>query len=122
MMLAVESLHSGLIRLSIISDEQTLSIELTQKDCARTVAKILETAEDSFVESGQPPEDYTRQSIEWASLQPATLGLAPSQLPNHESLLVQFGNAVLAIPIERSQLRTLGEAMVALSADSDRGH
>jgi hypothetical protein len=73
--LATESLHNGIIRISIITDEEMLSIELNQIDSAKVAAKILEMAHDSHTESGNPREDYTKQSTEWALVFPTTMCL-----------------------------------------------
>jgi hypothetical protein len=122
--LIVESLDDGRVRLAIASDERTQHIDLGQLDSAHIAARILETAAHSLTQSGKPRIDYSKQFTEWASAFPTTLGLGSSQIPNHESLVLQFGNAILVIPIEKSQLRQLGQALMALSADSDRdpGH
>jgi hypothetical protein len=120
--LTFEPLHDGFVRISITADEKTLSADLDQKESAQVAAKILESAAIALAQSGMPLENKTNQFKEWASIRPTIVGLGASEEPNHESLILQFGNAVLAFPIGKSELRRLGEALVALSADSDRSH
>ena len=120
--LTFEPLHDGFVRISITADEKTLSADLDQKESAQVAAKTLESAAIALAQSGMPLENKTNQFKEWASIRPTIVGLGTSEEPNHESLILQFGNAVLAFPIGKSELRRLGEALVALSADSDRSH
>jgi hypothetical protein len=120
--LIVESLDNGLFRLSITRNEQTQYVDVGQLGSAQIAAKILQMAAHSLTQSGRPRIDHTKQFTEWASAFPTTLGFGQSQIPNHESLLLQFGNAILAIPIEKSQLHQLGQALVALSANAERSH
>jgi|SRR5271154_6338802 len=115
--LRVEVLSDGRIRL-----ETTGPFEFEPRAAALVAAQILNAARDSHVQSGKPLPDFTRDPAVWVVLQTSALGLAPSQFPNHESLTVQFGETILALPIERPKLRLPGEGMVTLSASSERGH
>jgi hypothetical protein len=112
------------IRLSIARDGKSADFDLDSKDASAAAAQILETARDAFLQSGRskPKQDVTKQHAQWPSACPTSIGLGPSQRQEHESLLFQFGDAVLAIPIERSQLRQLGEAIIALSVQIARLH
>jgi hypothetical protein len=112
------------IRLSIVRDGKSVDFDLDSKDASAAAAQILETARDAFLQSGRSKlkQDVTKQLTQWQSAYPTSIGLGPSQRQEHESLLFQFGDAVLAIPIEKSQLRQLGEALIALSDQTTRLH
>src|SRR3974390_1660247 len=121
---ACHTLPNHQIRLSIVRDGNSADLDLDSKDASAAAAKILETARDAFLESGRssPREDVTKQHTQWQSAYPTSIGLGPSQQQDHQSLLFQFGDAVLAIPIDKSQLRQLGEALIALSDQTARLH
>jgi len=112
------------IRLSIVRDGKSADFDLDSKDASAAAAQILETARDAFLESGRSElkQDAAKQEMQWQSAYPTSIGLGPSQRQEHESLLFKFGDAVLAIPIEKSQLRQLGEALIALSTRTNRVH
>jgi hypothetical protein len=112
------------IRLSIVRDGQSADLDLDSKDASAAAAQILESARDAFLQSGRSNsrQDAAKQEAEWQSAHPTSIGLGPSQQEEHESLLFQFGDAVLAITIEKSQLRRLGEALIALSDQTARLH
>jgi hypothetical protein len=112
------------IRLSIVRDGKSVDFDLDSKDASAAAAQILETARDAFLQSGRSElqQEGNNQSTQWQSAYPTSIGLGPSQRQAHESLLFQFGDAVLAIPIEKSQLRQLGEALIGLSDQTARFH
>jgi hypothetical protein len=99
------------IRLSIVKDGKSADFDLDSKDASAAAAQILETARDAFLQSGRSwrKKDATNQDAQRQSAYPTSIGPGPSQRQEHESLLFQFGDAVLAIPIEKSQLRKLGK-------------
>jgi hypothetical protein len=112
------------IRISIVRDGKSADFDLDSKDASAAAAQILETARDAFLQSGRsgPKKDVTKQDDQWQSAYPTSIGLGPSKRQEHESLLFQFGDAVLAIPVEKSQLRKLGEALIGLSDHAARLH
>jgi hypothetical protein len=120
--LRIEALPNCRIRLSITGTENPPEFEFESGGAALVAAQILKAAKDSFAQSQKPLPDFRVNPAVWVALEVSAFGLAPSQFANHESLTFQFGDAILALPIERSKLRQLGEAMVALSADSEIGH
>jgi hypothetical protein len=112
------------IRLSIVRDGKSADLDLDSKDASAAAAQILESARDAFLQSGKskPPQESGKQEPQWQAAYPTSIGLGPSQRQEHESLLFQFGDAILAIPVEKSQLRRLGEALIALSDQTARLH
>jgi hypothetical protein len=116
--LRIEPTQNSKVKISIGSSE----LEFDSVGASYIVGRILEAAKQSHRMSGKPLPDFMKDRAIWAVLLTSAMGLGPSQLANHESLLMQFGETVLALPIGKSQLRQLGEAMIALSAQSDRGH
>jgi len=98
-----------------------LAYEFDSKNGSQIAAKILRASAEAFIQSGKSSPDFTKQWTEWG-VAPTTalmLGPGPSQMPDMVSLLLQYGDTVLAVPIEKSRLRLLGEAMVALSAEGE---
>jgi hypothetical protein len=120
--LTFKTLPNRKIQITIIKNEMPTDFNFVSKDAAVLVGQVLHAAKDSFIETGNPLIDFTKSQTEWVSLYPSRLGLGSSHIPNHESFVIQFGDAILAIPIEKTKLRQLGEALVALSADSDSRH
>jgi hypothetical protein len=116
--LRIEALPNCRVRLSI---GQSAPFEFDSKGAADVAAHILRAAQDSFKQSGKTIPDLTKNPTEWVVLLTSAWGLAPSRFPDHETLIAQFGDTVLALPVARNQLRQVGEAMVALSAESDHG-
>lgn len=117
--LQIEALPNSRVRISIAGASE---FEFESLGASYVSGRILEAAKESHALTGNPLPDFTKNPAVWAVLQPSAVGLAPSRLPNHESLTLQFGETIFAVPIERSQLRVLGQAMVALSAPDRGGH
>jgi hypothetical protein len=120
--LRIEALPNCRVRLSISGPANIPEFEFQSSRGSLIAAQILNAARDSYADSRKPLPDFTRNPAVWVVLQASAWGLAPSQFANHESLTIQFGDAILALPIERSKLRQLGEAMLALSANSEHRH
>jgi hypothetical protein len=108
------------ISLCIEDGDKITPFEVDSKNGAYIAAQILCACAESFLNSGATQEDLTKKYTKWAVASTTSVGLGPSPIPNHESVLFQFGDTVLSVPIEKTKLRHLGEALVALSATSVR--
>ena len=118
--LRIEPLSNSKIRISIMGASE---FDFDSEGASLIVVQILEAAKEAHQRSGRPFPNFTQTPATWAGLLTSAFGLASSQFANHVSLVMQFGDTIFAVPIEKSKLRQLGEAMVALSADdSARGH
>src|SRR5262245_25441355 len=115
----IEPLSHSKIRISV---SEAPYFEFDAQGAAAVVGRILEAAKECHKLSGNALPNFTKNPSVWFALLPSALGLAPSRLADHESFVLQFGETILAVPIKRANLRQLGEAMVALSARSERGH
>jgi len=121
--LKIEALPNSRVRLNLVDGAISLRFEFDSVGGSFVAAQILRAATDSFIQSGAPIPNFTQDQSVWAVASTTAFSLGPSQIPNHESLLLQFGDALLAIPIEKNRLRSLGESLVALSASSEtHGH
>lgn len=110
------SLPDGRIELCLVKDGKEHSIQIDNKFAAQVAAQALLVAKLSFDRAGKPAPNFIETKSEWINLQPSSIGLGPAREPTHESLMIQFGNAILAIELEKSKLRALGEALIALSS------
>ena len=106
------------LELGIEDSRSALTYEFSSLEASHIAGRILQTAKRAFELSGEPNPDIKARPTTWAVVQTSALGLEPSDIPNHESMLLQFGDAVLAIPIEKTKLRQFGEKILTLSADS----
>jgi len=120
--LRIEAVPHRRVRLSILNDGAAQVFEFESKQSSYIAAQLLRAAAESYLQSGEQPLDFTKNYTEWAVASTTALGLGPSRIPNHESMLFQFGEAVLSFPIEKTKLRQFGEALVALSAKSEQSH
>jgi hypothetical protein len=106
------------LELGIEDSRSSLTYEFSSLEASHVAARILQTAKRAFELSCEPKPEIKARPTTRAIVQTSALGLDPSHIPNHESILLQFGDAVLAIPIEKTKLRQFGEQILALSADS----
>jgi hypothetical protein len=106
------------LELGIDDSRCSLTYEFSSLEASHVAARILQTARRAFELSSEPTPDIKARPTTWAVVQTSALGLDPSDIPNHVLILLQFGDAVLAIPIEKTKLRQFGERILALSADS----
>jgi hypothetical protein len=106
------------LELGIDDNRSSLTYEFSSLEASHVAARILQTAKRAYELSGEPKPDITARPTTWAIVQTSALGLAPSEIPNHESILLQFGDAVLAIPIDKTKLCQFVELILALRADS----
>lgn len=114
------SLPNGRIQLVLVKDGQNTAIEIEAETAANVAAQLLATAKLSFDRSGLRPVDPTTTQTKFVEIEPSQVGLGPATKPGHESLMVRFGQATLAVTIETSKFQKLGEACLALSASKAR--
>jgi len=117
--LNVKSAPDRKIVISIEEGGSVNHLEVNSDNGATIAAYILQACADSYIKSGAPVQDLTKQRPQLAVAPMTALGIGPSRIPNHESLLLQFGDTVLSVPIEITKLRYLGEALITLSAKTD---
>ena len=121
--LIVNPLPSGELEVKLVSDGEECGCFNCKPDRAAMVAaQFLAAAKVAHERTGKPLPSRTEEEGNWANVQPSTLGLGPCPLPEHESLVVRFGEAALGIALPRTILRQMGEAMITMSADGDKPH
>lgn len=90
------------------------TLTITSADAGRLAAMLLETAK-----AGGSP-DTTPQSggpIDWLPIRPTTISLGSSPEPESHGLVFGFGPALLGLSLKRQQMKQIGEAMLALTAE-----
>ncbi|MCP4701929.1 MAG: hypothetical protein GY862_34480 [Gammaproteobacteria bacterium] len=109
----------GKLRIEMAADGENKGGFTTEPDKAGFLAaQILECARIAHEKSPHSVlQDGTQKESQWPTLQATKVALGPCHMPGHESLIVQFGQAVLGIALPSEALRSLGEALIALSAD-----
>ena len=118
--LRIKLFRAKRLELGIEDGRGSLTYEFSSLEASHVAGRILQTAKRAFELSGEPNPDIKARPTTWAIVQTSALGLVSSEIPNHESILLQFGDAVLAIPIEKTELRHFGELILALSVDSSQ--
>ena len=91
-------------------------MQIEAKDAALIAAKVLVAAKLAFISSGKTLPDPAKTRTHWSAIHPTSIGVAPARNQTEETLMVQFGEAQLGFEFERSKLRTLGTALLALAA------
>jgi hypothetical protein len=115
-------LPSGRLLLTLNPDATATQLEIDPKDVPLIAAKTLVAATKAFMSSQKNRPDLTKEPSEWLAVYPTSIGLVPAKKPNHECLMLEFGEARLGFEFETSILQTLGKALLALGAPRDRAH
>ena len=110
------------VRLEIGEGSELISYDIKSNQGSLLAAAILRASAEAFIASGDKPLDFTTHPASWGVSSTTGVGLGPSQIQNHISLLLRFGATILGIPLEKSILRRLGEGLIAASADESSGH
>jgi hypothetical protein len=115
------SLPNGRLEVVLVKDgKQYRSNEFEPKNAGLIAATVLNGAKLAVQRQGKSTPASTETVAGWEVTIPSRVGLGPSNVPGHDCLIVRFGEADLGFSIVRSELRKLGEAMIALSAKGTR--
>jgi hypothetical protein len=82
-----------------------------------TLLKAANSAGIAMAQAGGPVSGGL--AADWFPVRPSTTALGSSPEPNCEALVLGFGPTALAISLQRTSLRALGEGMIALSAGGE---
>ena len=105
-----------MLEVVLVKDgKQYSSNPLEPKKASRIAATVLNGAKLAVQIQGNKHPAITETAPGWEVAIPSRVGLGPSNVPGHDCLIVRFGDADLGFSISRSELRKLGEAMIALS-------
>ena len=118
--LRIETLANCRVRVSIRSGNSSSGFEFPSQQGSEIAARILNAARRSFAESGKP--NPTTDETYWTAVPTSAVGLGPSEFADHESLLLQFGDTGLVVPLSKTELHEFGTGMWALSGDDTKGH
>jgi hypothetical protein len=111
--LLVNSLPEGMISIQLVTGGKIAGGQKLEPEMAMVVvAQILTAAKQSGKRATPRPGDPGN----WVSIQPSSMALGPSQIPNHESIILRFGDVELGVSIPINTLRSIGQALIALTA------
>jgi hypothetical protein len=112
-------LPDGRIKLAIVSKGRLRgSIELEPEKIGLVIQQLMAIAITSHRQTGGALIRGTEVPSTWPEIVASTIALGPSSYPDHEDLIVRFGDAKIGFPLNKTMLRSMGEAMLALSASA----
>jgi hypothetical protein len=109
-------LPSGRVLVTLSPDAKATQLEIDPKDVPLIAAKALVAATKASISSKGKRPDLAKEPSQWLAVYPTSIGLVPAKKPNHECLMVEFGEARLGLEFETSQLQALGQALLARGA------
>lgn len=110
---------NGAVRLKLARDGEVLvDLPLPNHNAAFVAALLLAAAKDSLdlANKNNEPVPPIGEGMRRINVMPSEISLTSSQQPECETLVFACGNAHIGFDIQRSQLRWLGESLLALSA------
>jgi hypothetical protein len=111
--LLVNSLPEGMISIQLVTGGKIAGGQKLEPEMAMgLVAQILAAAK----QTGKRVTPRAGDSGNWVSIEPSSMALGPSQIPNHESIILRFGDVELGVSIAVDTLRKIGQALIALTA------
>jgi hypothetical protein len=113
-------LSDGSVQVAIRKDGTEVSLDLTNREVATLAAQALVAAKAALEKAGRQPPDFTQQQSTYSALLPSSIGLGPARRSTRECLMLQFGEAMLGVELEKSHVQSLGQALLALGAPSGR--
>lgn len=109
----VDSPDKKNVTIEINEMDRRLAITLPPKDAGMVAASLLGICRQLPATQNKASTD---QPSEWAYLRATQVALGPSPDRDCEAMIFGFGDAQLAVSVSRKNLRTLGESLIALSA------
>jgi hypothetical protein len=121
--LFIEADPSGKALVAITDDESgdKFALAVEYEDLAELAAAILMAAHKAHLASRKPLSDSVETPLKYSLVTPTTLALGPTNVPDSVSLTLRFGRTALGVAIPKTMLRSLGEAMIAATANG-AGH
>ena len=115
------SLANGMLEVVLVKNGTHYnSNPLDPKNASRIAATVLNGAKLVDQIHGNKTPASAETAAGWEVAIPSRVGLGSSNVPGHDCLIVRFGDANLGFSILRSELRKLGEAIIALSSKGAR--
>jgi len=110
--LLIYPLENGKIKVEFVVKGRSVGdFEVDSAKTTTIVAQMLAAARMAQEKSNSP----VAQPVNSPALQPSKIGLGSCDIPDHEALMVQFGNTALGIALPRSVLQGLGQALQELN-------
>jgi hypothetical protein len=111
-------LPDGKIRMVFVKKGKSIaSADAGPFEAAGIAVDIFMATTFAHAKTGRPLRSFMEQPGSWHFLPVSSIGLGPCSMPEHECLILQFGEAMFGVAIPISKLRSLGEALMALAAN-----
>jgi hypothetical protein len=107
---------SGRMRISLVKNGRDLaSIQIDTVEASRIAAILLGNARDAFDQSGKPRPGKDNLTV--AATSPSGFGIGPGRKSTSGMLLFYFGDSILGVELENSELRSLGQRLMTAGAE-----
>ena len=107
------------VQIVLVKGGESLVLNLDPKSAADIAGEALQAARMCHDRTGKTLPSGTERESSWPTVIPSSIALGPCKMPNHESLIVRFGEAALGFAIPRGILLSLGQALITASASED---
>lgn len=110
---------NGAVNLRISRDGDTIvDLPIPNHNAAFVAALLLAAAKDSLALANENKETVPPigEGMRRINVLPSEISLTASQQPECETLVFACGNSQIGFDLQRSQLRWLGESLLALTA------
>src|SRR5947207_1085231 len=112
------ALPDGNIQMILVKNGKSIeSVDADPFKATGIAVDIFKAATFAHEKTGRPLPSFMRQSARWHFTPASSIGLGPCSMPDHDCLILQFGEALFGVAIPISKLRSLGEALIASSAN-----
>jgi hypothetical protein len=121
--LMITSVSNGNIEVALVSKRRARgSYEIDPHHVGELLAQLIQITMIAHQRTGRALRSNVDRVTTWPIAVVSRVGLGPCELPDHECLMVRFGESHIGFPLRRAELRELGQAMIALSTDSERAN
>lgn len=111
----------GRVQIAILDGKRVLAgLEMPASHIGRLAGAMLAAAKQSSQKTGIRPAKKGDSLEGVMAVQPSGTSLTQGPEPGYLSLILHMGSARLAFRLKNSKARSLGQAMVTLSAPEDR--
>jgi hypothetical protein len=116
----IANYETGKMTITLVRDGADRgSTEIETREAAKLAVMLLMTAKAAFDMAGKRP-NLARSVSHSFNLQPTSVAVGSSPIPDCEALIFAFGETEVGIAIPRSHLGALGQQLMALGGPQDR--
>lgn len=116
----VRSQSDGKFNIAIVKDGQEMGcLEADPRIASLIAAQVLHVANVIHSTGAPSSRKGYKPGDNWPYVEAISCALAPCPAPDHECIIFRFGDAELGIATRKEQLKSLGQAMLTMSTDSN---